>query len=103
MQRTITGYTATQTTVAVAAASTQVVGANPNRKYLGIFNVGGSAVTLNMAGGTATNVTGVVLGPANTDGTGGGHYETPAGLVPVNKITGISASGTVNVIVVEGE
>lgn len=88
-------FTPTQTKVTIAAADTLLIAANPSRKYLKVINNSASAVTVNEQGATAVLNEGQVLA------AGGGWFEWNAN-VPTSAMRAISASGSVSVIVVEG-
>jgi hypothetical protein len=73
----------------LSGSSQTIAVANPNRKYLGLFNSGNASVYVNAAGGTAAS-TGIASIPV----TSGGSllFKLPEG-IPRNAITIIGTSG----------
>lgn len=73
----------------LSGSSQSLAVANPNRKYIGIFNSGNASVYVNSAGGTAAT-----SGIASIPVTSGGSliYKLPEG-VPRNAITIIGTAG----------
>jgi hypothetical protein len=83
----------TQNNLTVGTASTILANSNSNRRYLLIQNLGATDLFLMLYGGSAT-LAGIKI-------AAGASYELN-GYTPTGYITGITASGTVSVVVVEG-
>lgn len=88
--------TATNATVAVTTASTQILAANANRKGFVVTNVGGNTVYL--AFGAAASTTGYAASIATTAGSD--RYEQLS-MVYTGVINAIRSSGSTNVVVWE--
>lgn len=94
----ISPRTMTHTSVAQSTGSASALASNASRKYACFQNIDAAInIALNLAGGTATAITGIVLRP-------GQSYEMSAamGNLTTSAITSIAASGTPTLLVTEG-
>lgn len=93
-------YTITQTAVTVGTASSQLVAANANRKYLAWMVLGTADVTVRPGATSAVVGTGLVYQASGT-GKQGASQEFPGG-APTNAFQCIAAAAGSTVIVWEG-
>lgn len=100
--------TATHTTVVVGSATTAVLGVNQKRKYAILQNVSSEPVSFKL-GAAAVIGAGIVLsadsaGGATPKGDGGTYEISPANSnLYFGAINAITTSGTMNLLVTEGE
>jgi hypothetical protein len=92
------GYTITQTTVAVTATSGALIAANSSRKYLGWMNVGANPVTVTPGASAAVFGTGQIYA-AGGAGQQGASEEFPNG-APLNAFQCICDAGKTSTIIV---
>lgn len=95
-----TPYAVTQTSVTVGTASTQLIAANPNRKYLAWMVIGTADVTVVPGAGPAVAGAGLVY-QASGAGKQGASEEFPSG-APSNAFQCVAAAAGSTVIVWEG-
>ncbi len=90
--------TMTHSVAAIGTSSTQVIAANSSRLYLLIVNDSDDEIYINIAGGSASLNQGILL-----NGKGASYEISSAcGNLITGAITGITATGTKNLLVTEG-
>lgn len=89
--------TLTQTPVSVGTSSTALLSLNTSRKYAFIENTTSTPAYISI-GTSATSGTGIYLGP-----TGSYEFSSLLGNVDTRAINAISTSGSINILVLEGQ
>ena len=96
-----TSVTVTQTVVALTAnTDATLLAANPNRKFLGLMNIGTGQATLAFNGAATVNA-GWILAPYNNGAVGAGGGLTWDAVVSQDAIHAISATAT-TIVILEG-